>query len=722
MADQNNRITPKMHLQLNCRIKPLALILSTALLASCASSPSTPPATVENREVIEVNDALEPFDSEVGGVILETAPLQVEELNVSRGDYYRQQAENAIDQTSQTNSALSAAEYYIQGQDYQRAEEAILNIGFTKLDQTQLDRLTVVKAYVAYARGQYQESLYLLQPLQQRVDIRVIEEEAPSNTDVVTSDSTEIEEVDIPKNPALTTQQVDALLLASFNFQALNDYESALDVLIQRERSLYGKARAETTRYIWQIVSSLPPEQRHFIVENTQNRLVKNRLELSFEEQVEHVDQAPQQFNKWREDNLSLAKKTTITAEWDYNSPKQIAVLLPISSRFGTAANALKDGIMLQHDQNQSPFKPQLRFYDIGALDVETPQYYAAAVQSGADFIIGPLGKDYANQISRYGGDRVTTLLLGGDTLLTNNTSRFDLSPEMEGQRVAERAWKDQHLSAAIISDESNYNRRVADGFSKAWLKLGGKITRKTSYSPLQYDHSTELKQLFNINQSQYRHSQISRTLGFKPKFSEYKRNDIDFIFMLSDAKAGRLLRPQINFFSGSTVPVYATSKIFNGIPDTINNIDLDTTNFPVMPWVMKSSQVTPYAGLLNQLFALGSDAYTVAGNYYQLRQQSDKAINGRTGQISIDINGEVINQPVWATFDNGSVTPVDTLGLDITPLSELNENDSINQNVKGNYNGNQNRFGNSKTYDSSSWDKDKSESRNKREGQSKDE
>ena len=719
MAEQNNRITPKMHLQLNSRIKPLVFLLSTALLASCASSPTNPPAAVEDRDVIVTDNALEPFYGDTSGVILDTQPLQVEELSVSKGDYYSQQSENAIDQTSQANAALSAAEHYIQGQDYQRVEAAITNLSNQALDQIQQDRLTVIKAYVAYARSQHQQSLYILQPLWQRVDIDILEEEKrltslkTEELDSPEIEDQEAEEAQIPAAPILSMQQVDALLLASFNFQALNDYDSAIEALIRRERSVYGKARSETTRYIWQIVNSLPLEQRQLIIANTQNRLVKNRLELSFDEQVAAIDQAPQQFNKWREDDTYLAEKNTFTGAWNSNSPRQIAVLLPMSSKFNTASNALKDGIMMQHQQNQSPFKPVLNFYDIGTQDFDTPRYYAAAVQSGADFIIGPLGKDYANQISRYNGQRITTLLLGGDTPLTNNTSRFDLSPEMEGQRVAERAWKDQHLSAAILSDESNYSRRAAEGFSKTWLRLGGKITKSISYSPVQYDHSTELKQLFNINQSQYRYSQISRTLGFKPKFSEYKRNDIDFIFMLSDAKAGRLLRPQINFFSGSTVPVYATSKIFNGIQDTINNVDLDNTNFPIMPWVLKSSQVTPYAGLLNQLFALGSDAYTVAGNYNQLTQQSSNAINGRTGQISIDINGEVVNQPVWATFNNGSVTPIDTLGLDITPLPELNGDHSIKQNVKGIYNGNQTRFGNSKTYDSSSWNKEKGESRN---------
>ena len=697
MAEQNNRITRKMHLQLNSPLKSIALLLSIALLTSCASAPATHTAKVEQREVIKSNNTPTPVNTD--NIILDSRPLKAEALKLREGDKYRQQAVKAEDQEDQINYALNAAEYYIQGQDYLRAESAIENIGYERLNQTQQDRFTVISAYIAYSREQYQESLLLLAPLWQRADISLMSTSViAANNFPTRSERMDIDEDIIPDAPILNTQQIDALLLASFNFQSLDDYDSALEALIQRERSLYGKAQAETTRYIWQIVSALPTKHRQFIIENTQHRLVKNRLQLSFEEQVNSAAEAPQQFNQWREDPIKLTQKIPFAGEWNRNSPREIAVLLPLSSKYNTAATALKDGILSQHDLNESPFKPFLKFYDIGAQDIEAPRYYAAAIQSGADFIIGPLGKDYANQISLYNGKRTPTLLLGGDTPLTNTMSRFDLSPEMEGQRLAERAWRDGHLSTALISDDSNYNRRLADGFRKTWLKLGGKIIKKTSFSPTQFDHSTELKQLFNINQSQYRHSQISRTLGFKPKFSEYKRNDIDFILMLADANAARLLRPQINFFSGSSVPVYAGSKIFNGIADTINNIDLDKTNFPVMPWIIKSAETAPYAGLLNQLFALGSDAYAVAGNFHQLQQYNSNAINGLTGQISLNTIGEIVTQPVWATFKNGVVTPTDTLGLDITPLSELNEDQKINPTVKGNYNGNDTRIDNKKT------------------------
>lgn len=692
-----------MHLELNYRIKLLSVTLSVALLTSCASSPITQPVDVEARDIVVTppsaiqNEPETPLENR-----FDDQALQAEELNVNRAEYYRQQSQNQNDRNGRVNSALSAAEYYIQAQDFQGAEQSVTPLYVEPLNGVQADRLTVINAYVAYAKGEYQEALSVLEPLWSRQTQTPDLEAKAAADDTATVNNNELAFPTIPERPKLTTQQVDALLLGSFSYQALNDYDSAINALITRERSLVGNTRSETTRYIWQVINSLPIDRRHNIFNSTQNLLVRNRIEQSLSSQTTSVATAPQQFEQWREEPQSVIKQTVVDA-WGPGSPRSIAVLLPITSKFNKAAQAVKDGINYQHTNNQSPYRPELRFYDIGDNPYAASQYYTAALQSGADFIIGPLGKDYANQVSAYSNNdynrrQIPTLLLGGDTALNGPISRFTMSPEMEGARVAERAWKDGHLSAGLLTTDSTSNRRIANSFIQRWQSLGGKISKTVTYSPKQYDHSTELKQMFDINQSQYRHSQLSKALGFKPKFSAYQRSDIDFILMLANTQTGRLIRPQVNFFSGSKVPVYSTSSIFNGLQDSVNNIDLDGTRFPIMPWVLRSAKVAPYAGQLNMLFALGTDAYSVVPSYRELRQNSDLAINGNTGQVSISNYGETMYQPIWARFKQGEVIPIETLGLDIAPIDPLNDEVFINQSVNGTYN--------DSTYNSETWDR----------------
>lgn len=673
-----------MHPQLNSSMKLIALALSALLLASCGTAPRQAPASVEGRDVLK-NDQYPSSDIQVESPNIESGGLVVEDINSNRAEYYERQSQGSGDAKSNINYALSAAEYYIQAQDFESAERAVQGLYQQDLSQTQLDRLTVVNAYAANSRGDHTRAISLLQSILNRVPTHSISPDS--------DDSARDEHIQ------LTIQQVDALLLASFSHQALDDYDSAIAKLIQRERFLVGAARSETTRYIWQIINSLSEPRRQSIIENTQNRLVRNRIEQSLGSQIGGVQQSPQQFSQWREDSTSEAQQS-IASEWTASSPRSIAVLLPISSKYNKAAIALQDGINYQHQQNQSPYRPDLRFYDIGDQAYQAAQYYASAVQSGADFVIGPLGMDYANNVSSFAGRRLPTLLLGGNSQLDSMTSRLSLSPEQEGRAVAERAWRDGHLSAAILTSESRAHQRTVEAFQQHWLSLGGKISGTTTYSPQQYDHSVELKQLFAVNQSQYRHNRISSTLGFKPKFSAYQRADIDFIFMLANNKTGRLVRPQINFFTGSKIPVYAPSGVFNGIRDVVENFDLNGTRFPAMPWELQSIDVAPYAGQLNRLFALGSDAYSLTGNYSKLVADSSIAIKGRTGDISIGVYGDATIKPIWARFKDGDVITEELRELDIDALRSLNRRSRFNRDVKGNYNGS-----NSKTYNSSSWD-----------------
>jgi outer membrane PBP1 activator LpoA protein len=693
-----------MHPELNSRIKLLGVAIGLIFLTSCASTPRPHTAEVEARDIVATEAVIEKNqiddDTEASlGEAPDTRTLRAEDIHRDRARYFNQQSQNQIDRAAQVDSALSSAEYYIQAQDFPSAARAATQLYDDTLSNIQKDRLTVINAYIAHANRDYFTAISLLRPLWSRLPEPTEPEPIePETTEFNTlEEGSELAQISIPEFPELSTQQIDALLLASFSYQALGDYESALGLLITRERSLTGSARSETTRYIWQVIRSVPMVQRQSIFERTQNLLVRNRIEQSLSATLAPIARAPQQFGQWHKESKGKEKQT-LNQLWTPSSPRDIAVLLPITSKFNKAALAVKDGINYQHEANLSPYRPQIRFYDIGDAPYAATQYYTAALQSGADFVIGPLGKDYANQISRYLGHRPPTLLLGGDTPLDTKTSRFTMSPEMEGARVAERAWSDGHLSAALVITDTPASRRTVNAFNQKWHSLGGKVSKTVFYSAEQFDHSVELKELFDINQSHARHNKISEVLDFKPKFSAYLRSDIDFIFMIANTDAGRLIRPQVNFFSGSKVPVYSTSSIFNGIQDEVNNFDLNATQFPVMPWVLKSEQVAPYAGQLNMLFALGSDAYSIAASFQELRRNSNLAINGSTGQVSINNDGEASYQPVWATFNDGLVVPIETLGLDISPLSTPNHEPLDNLNVKGTYN--------DSTYNSQTWDR----------------
>ena len=637
-----------MHLYLSLITKSLRItlvIVVSLLLSHCASRPAPQydPSPVETREVGANGEEIFDPSLEVLPGDQATPYLEQNRINVERAEYYEQLANSQGAGNDQVDSSLSAAEYYIQAGDYNQAEETISRLNISYLRPAQLNRYTVIKAYVDYSRGQFNSALQNLQSV-----LATNQASLGDNANTVAIEN--------------QTQLVDALLLSSFCYQELNDFDSAIAALIQRESLLAGSARAETTRYTWQIINSLSKEQRQDIADQTNNVLVRNRLEQSFDGQFADRTDMPPQFDQWRETSSLIQNTQTIDSDWNANSPKRIAVLLPLTSRFSKAAHAVMDGIEYHHNANLSPFKPSVDFFDIGDNPYQASQYYSSISRMGFDLVIGPIGKDYANQLynavanQNLGG--IPTMLLGGDVDLRNqynNTfTRLTMSPEAEGIEVANYARRSGHVTAAILTPNTETGQRTSQAFQQQWLGNGGNISKTITYSPTQFDHSIELKQLFDINQSQARYNKISNVLGFKPEFSAYRRADVDFIFMIADNDSGRIVRPQINFFSGETVPVYATSTVFNGIQDETNNLDLEDTQFPVMPWILQSIDIAPYAGQLNMLFAMGSDAYQVAANYQTMRNNPTLAISGNMGTLNIEESGDIIYRPVWAKFRNG--------------------------------------------------------------------
>ena len=691
----------------------------TTLLTACANNPYSPVPTMgsntanqeQTQESLDAPLVLnEPkLDSES----YEYNETQAEQA--ARAQHFQEQAAQQESDEAKTEAILSAAEHYIQANRSQQARELLDLMGQPLTRADHYDRSLIVYAYADYAQGYYQQALTRLAPLiYTAIDTNSnLIEPTDEDTSSATDSSTDQEDRNYIEPKALdeeliqlSAQEIDALLLASLCHQALGNSESAISTLIRRESGLSGTAKAETTRYIWQVINMIPLSKREILTVNARDSKVRNRIQQSLIGKIGEVQNTPPQFNQWRDDLQNDDFRLLTKGEWSATSPQSIYVLLPLTSRYRKAANAVKSGIEREHISNTSIFRPDLRFYDIGDNPLQIGQYYAAAINAGADYIIGPIGKNYSNEINGYlsfygnqSNDSAQLLMMGGDKPLTTGAQRLSMSPEAEGQRVAEKAWRDGHLSAGVLWHSSQTSERVLKGFTQRWLALGGKLNSTIEYSPQQYDHSNQLKQLFGVHASERRHRQLSSSLGFTPKFSPYQRGDLDFVLLLANAEVGRVIRPQINFYTNAQISVYGTSSLYNGIVDEINNMDLDGTVFPVMPWVVRSSNLSPYAGQLNMLYAMGMDSYRIAGNFGKFQSDSRYAIEGNTGTISLTASGELTHQPLWAKFTQGKLEIVENPGMDLTPL----ENDQ--ESTEGSISDDAKHFQSKGSYNDQNWD-----------------
>ncbi len=377
--------------------------------------------------------------------------------------------------------------------------------------------------------------------------------------------------------------------------------------------------------------------------------------------------------SQWQESYPNHPGNLEILTELAKNSqlldiaPSQIAVLLPFSGRYASAANAIRDGLVTAWYAALEN-RPELRFYDANAANISS--VYEQAINGGADFIVGPLEKDAVSVLQEKGKLPAITLALNQSNDVSAPASdtglyQFGLSPESEARQIAERAWFDGHLSALVITPEGAWGDRIYTAFQERWLELGGRISKQRQYPNNTQDFSTPIQQLLNIESSEQRAKKLRQITGTKLSFEPRIRQDVDFIFVAAYPQAGRQIRPQLLFHNAAQLPVYATSHVFSGVVDAARDHDLDGILFADMPWlldttVQHSELYLTIARNWSQsetsarLYALGVDAYQVIPQLGKLLLQPFRRYRGVTGTLSMDQSGLMQRQLEWAVFKHG--------------------------------------------------------------------
>ena len=111
---------------------------------------------------------------------------------------------------------------------------------------------------------------------------------------------------------------------------------------------------------------------------------------------------------------------------------RQVALLLPITSSFTEAAQAIRDGFLFLSSQRDPSTRPLIRIYDFGDQTELTHAYYDAAIRDQADFIVGPVGPAAVKALTNQNEFPVPTLLLGNfgyPGAERSHVYQFSLSP-----------------------------------------------------------------------------------------------------------------------------------------------------------------------------------------------------------------------------------------------------------------------------------------------------
>lgn len=370
-----------------------------------------------------------------------------------------------------------------------------------------------------------------------------------------------------------------------------------------------------------------------------------------------------------------------------YTVTDSIAVLLPMQGRYQAIANAIKSGFLSAYYEDKlTGKKPAIRFYDTSDENTDFMQLYQKAILEGASHVVGPLDKSTINHLAQMTELSVPTLSLNyaEDPLtITNNLYQFGLLPEDEAKQAAELAVRQDKIKAAVLVPDSDWGRRLQKAFQERFEELGGKVHNTQFFDASADDYAQPIKRLFNLQHSQARHRSLQTLLRTNLKFSPYRRQDIDMIFLAATHRSARGIMPAFKFHHAAELPVYSTSHVYTGSIDKTADLDLNGLLFCDLPWTLVADNDLKkifddhWQEQYNytRLFALGIDAYHVIRNLNYLTSHDYARFSGQTGNIYMDENHRLHRELLWAQFRKGKPKFIDTTTEpEASPNSESNK------------------------------------------------
>lgn len=323
-----------------------------------------------------------------------------------------------------------------------------------------------------------------------------------------------------------------------------------------------------------------------------------------------------------------------------YRPPAKMAVLLPLSGRLATAAQPVRDGLLAAY-YDESRRRPDIDFFDTAGTPAGALAAYDKAVASGADFVVGPLGRDEVDAVYGRQPLQVPVLALNrGKDAPPAGSAGFSLAPEDDGIVAAEYLRGRERNRALVISSNDDTGRRAAAAFAQRFAQRGGQVAATVAVGEAVGDVGAQVR---NAGQ-------------------------IDAVFLAVRAPQARLLAPQLALAGAGGATRVGTSQLTTGSGKAEEDVALDGIIYPNEAWNVRSvsglpssaqvSQTLPSArGAAGRLFAFGADAWKISA--YLEKLSNEGGLDGATGTLYLDSNGNILRQPAWSTFSGGRPMPI---------------------------------------------------------------
>ncbi|MCF7749464.1 penicillin-binding protein activator [Bacillus subtilis subsp. subtilis] len=562
-----------------------ALSLSLLLLAGCATTSLTSaPESPAQSQALALIDQGKPRD----------AAVQLEALA------------NTLKGSARAAALADAAFAWHEAGDNARARTLLAQITARQLNGASLQRYHLTSAELALADKQPAQALALLKESAENV------------------------------TPSLRTRwqlaRADAL-------QATGDTIGAAQERARAHAALTGKARSDNQQAIAGLLGTLDDATlRARAAALPANEPLYNFAGRAL---IARGLPLPRPFDREQATQFDTSKRPPAMSD-GYRPPVKMAVLLPLSGRLATAAQPVRDGLLSGY-YGETRRRPDIQFIDTAGTAAGAVSAYDKAVNAGADFIVGPLGRDEVDAVFGRAQLPVPVLALNrGKSSPPAGSAGFSLAPEDDGIIAAEYLRGRERSKVLVVHSNDDNGRRAAAAFGERFAQRGGQVVATIAVGDTVGDIGTRI-----------------RAAG-----------SVDGVLLAVKAPQARALAPQLALAGAGGATRVGTSQLTVGAGKPEEDMALDGIVYPNEAWNVRgvpglpsastAGQILPTArGAAGRLFAFGFDAWKISA--YLDKMASEGGLAGATGTLFLDSNGNVLRVPAWSTFSGGRPMPIAT-------------------------------------------------------------
>ena len=299
---------------------------------------------------------------------------------------------------------------------------------------------------------------------------------------------------------------------------------------------------------------------------------------------------------------------------------------------------AVRDGFMAAYQQAGADKTTTVEIYNTQSADIRL--LYEQALAAGADFVIGPLSKPDTVAVAALPHPVPVVLLNEVPMAPMPQVIWFGLSPVNEAKQVALKASQRGYRQALVIAPAGAWGNEVLAGFEAIWRRQGGRIAGR-----LRYDSTTALA------------PSIQGLLQSNDQAGA-RRQDVDMIFLLGYPSAARAIVPLLRYNYAGQLPIFSTSAVYAGSPDSKLDRDLDGVIFCDMPFVFKQEMPNKHwpepLNSYSRLYALGMDSYALTYQWNTLTLFQSMGVHDQSGTLYFDPAYQLIRVMDFGQFQQG--------------------------------------------------------------------